>query len=224
MKQCLLSLSAKTNVFKQSVWRSVVVRQGRFCIFRPDGSRQVGDVFKASFGLWADISLQYNTMQRLWQISKKRLHMTNADPVLLFRLSWGFILPRESKPNKKKKKCLFNILQDTLLGAQINVSSPLYACSEEIFPSMTWKKLLRTCQALEARCMEYTSVWTYAGGLQYTSKRTVPTLPPEFWLGSLSPALSAILSVSPTLLMTPVSQGCNCQTESMAALPPPMIG
>lgn len=45
----------------------------------------------------------------------------------------------------------------------------------------------------------------------------------KFWWGSLSPALSAILSVSPTLLMTAVSQGCNCQTESMAALPPSMI-
>lgn len=46
----------------------------------------------------------------------------------------------------------------------------------------------------------------------------------RFWLGSLSLALSAMLSVSPPLLTTPVSQRCNRRPESMAALHPPIIG
>ena len=186
----------------------------------PDGSRQVGDVFKHPLGSVQTSHL--TAIQRLWQISKKRFHMTNTDPVLLFWLSWGFVLPHESKPNKR---CYHLIFCRVYFWVQINVSSPPSVhAPRRFFPSMTWKILLRTCQALEARCIEYSAVWTSAGGLQCTSKRTEPTLSPDFWLGSLSPALSAILSVSPTLLMTPVSQGCNCQTESMAALPPPMIG
>lgn len=41
MKLCLLSLSAKTNVFKQSIRRSVMVRRGTL-LYLSTGWRQTG--------------------------------------------------------------------------------------------------------------------------------------------------------------------------------------
>lgn len=70
---------------------------------------------------------------------------------------------------------------------------------------------------LEARWTKYSLNIYWQPARHLKEEDTHPSF--EFWLGSLSFALSAILSVRPSLLMTPVSQGCNCQHKSMAALP-----
>lgn len=141
----------------------------RCCIFRPDGGRQVGDVFKRPLGSEQTShcnTTRYNGSDRL--VRKGCTRQTRIQFLCLgFREASSYCMNQ----NRTKKKMYFLIFCRIYFGAQINVSSPLCACSEEIFPSVTWKILLRTCQALEARCTEYSSVWTFAGGLQYTSKQ-----------------------------------------------------
>lgn len=67
----------------------------------------------------------------------------------------------------KKQKC------DCTHRAQINPTLDAVRIYLYIFPPS--KKSLKDCQELQARCMEYSAVWTFIGGLPCTSKWMAPT-------------------------------------------------